>query len=204
MNSVIRVGIDLANQLRGLLADFGIIAPKGVSTLKRQWPELRLRHADRVPLLAWEMLDGLFDQMREQNQLILRYERQLTALNRDNAAVQRLQSIQGVGPLTASAIVATVGNAHLFKNGRQFAARGGPYSLANKHVHIVDVSGYDRHGANLVTFKHLTDRLTNEASVCGQSSGPGHRTPANRPYIELPSQPVHQRTEPNRRSVMSP
>ena len=68
------------------------------------------------------MLDGLFDQLREQHQLFLRYERQLTALNRDNAAVQRLQSIQGVGPLTASAIVATVGNARLFKNGRQFAA----------------------------------------------------------------------------------
>lgn len=112
----------LANQLRGLLAEFGIVAPRGVSTLKRQWPELRLRHADRVPLLAWTRLDGLFDQLREQHQMILRYERQITALNRDNPNVQRLQNIQGVGPLTASAIVATVGNARLFKNGRQFAA----------------------------------------------------------------------------------
>lgn len=112
----------LANQLRGLLAEFGIVVPQGVASLKRQWQELRLRYADRVPLLAWEMLDGLFDQLREQHQLILRYERQLTALDRDNPAVKRLQTIQGVGPLTASAIVATVGNARLFKNGRQFAA----------------------------------------------------------------------------------
>ena len=112
----------LANQLRGLLAEFGIIAPKGVATLKRHWPELRLRHANHLPLLAWEMLDGLFDQLCEQHQLILGYERQVSTLNRDKPAVQRLQTIQGVGPLTASAIVATVGNARLFKNGRQFAA----------------------------------------------------------------------------------
>ena len=112
----------LANPLRGLLAEFGIIVPNGVATLKRQWPELRLRHARRLPLLAWEMLGGLFDQLCQQHQLILRYERQIAALNRDNPAVRRLQDIQGVGPLTASAIVATVGNARLFKNGRQFAA----------------------------------------------------------------------------------
>lgn len=112
----------LANQLRGLLAEFGVIAPRGVAALKRQWPELRLRYADRVPLLAWEMLDGLFDELRQQHQLILRYERKLIALDRDNPAVLRLQSIQGVGPLTASAVVATVGNARLFKNGRQFAS----------------------------------------------------------------------------------
>lgn len=112
----------LANQLRGLLAEFGIVVPRGVAPLKRQWPELRLRYSDRVPLLAWKMLDGLFDQLREQHQLILSYERQLSALSRDNPAVQRLQTIQGVGPLTASAIVATVGNARLFKNGRQFAS----------------------------------------------------------------------------------
>ena len=61
----------LANQLRGLLAEFGIIVPKGVATLKRQWPELRLRHANRLPLLAWEMLDGLFDQLREQMAIII-------------------------------------------------------------------------------------------------------------------------------------
>lgn len=120
--AAVRQHTRLANQLRGLLAEFGIVVPRGVAPLKRQWPELRLRHADRVPLLAWEMLDGLFDQLREQHQLILRYERQLTALDRDNPAVQRLQGIQGVGPLTASAIVATVGNARLFKNGRQFAS----------------------------------------------------------------------------------
>jgi len=111
-----------ANQLRGLLAEFGLVVPKGVNTLKRQWPKLRMAHAERVPLLAWEELDGLFSQLLEQHQQILRYERKIAALNRENEAAKRLQEIRGVGPITASAIVATVGNARLFKNGRQFAA----------------------------------------------------------------------------------
>lgn len=112
----------LANQLRGLLAEFGVVAAKGVATLKRQWPRLRIEHAEQVPLRAWEELDVLFDQLQQQHRLILAYERKITALNKENTATQRLQHIQGIGPLTASAVVATVGNARLFKNGRQFAA----------------------------------------------------------------------------------
>jgi len=111
-----------ANQLRGLLAEFGIIAPKGVNTLKRQWPKLRMNHAEQVPLMAWEELDGLFTQLQEQHQKILAYDRKIAALNRASQPAQRLQQIRGVGTLTASAVVATVGNAALFKNGRQFSS----------------------------------------------------------------------------------
>ncbi len=88
----------LANQLSRLLTEFGIIVPRGFAPLKRRWPELRLRYADRVPLLAWEILDRLFNQVQKQHQLILHYERQITALSRDNPAVRRLQSIKGVAP----------------------------------------------------------------------------------------------------------
>ena len=111
-----------ANQLRGLLGEFGIIVPKGVNRLRRDWPKLRLRHADQVSQMAWEELDGLFAQLLEQHQQILAYDRKIAALNRQNPDAQRLQQIRGVGHLIASAIVATVGNAALFKNGRQFAA----------------------------------------------------------------------------------
>jgi len=111
-----------ANQLRGLLAEFGIIAPKGVNTLKRQWHQFRLQQADQVPLLAWEELDALYIQLLDLHQQLLAYERKIKALNRADDRIQRLMQIQGVGPITASAIVATVGNATVFKNGRQFAA----------------------------------------------------------------------------------
>lgn len=111
-----------ANQIRGFLAEFGVIAPKGVNTLKRQWPQLRMAHADDVPPLAWEEIDQLFDHMRQVHLQILAYERKINALNRVDARAQRIMEISGVGPITASAVVATVGDASLFKNGRQFAA----------------------------------------------------------------------------------
>jgi transposase len=52
----------------------------------------------------------------------LEYEREIRAHVRTNALAQRAQTRLGIGPITASALVATVGNAHDFKNGRQFAA----------------------------------------------------------------------------------
>lgn len=78
--------------------------------------------ADRVPLMAWEELDALFSHLLDLHQKRLAYDRKIAELNRQDERVQRIMDIQGVGPVTASAIVATVGNAGVFKNGRQFAA----------------------------------------------------------------------------------
>ena len=76
----------------------------------------------KVPKMAWAELDPLYSQFLDLHQQILAYDRKINALNRKDDRVQRIMEINGVGALTASAIVATVGNASLFKNGRQFAA----------------------------------------------------------------------------------
>lgn len=111
-----------ANQIRGFLAEFGVIAPKGVQVLKREWLSLRTKHSDKVPAMAWEEIDGLYSHLQYLHQEILRYDRKINAFNREDERAQRIMQINGVGPITASAIIATVGNATLFKNGRQFAA----------------------------------------------------------------------------------
>ena len=112
----------VANQLRGLLAEFGVVMPKGLETIKRIWRNLRQQHADDVPTLAWEELDQLYARLGELHTQILRYDRRINAHVRTDARARRLTEIHGVGPITASAIVATVGNGRDFKNGRQFAA----------------------------------------------------------------------------------
>ena len=112
----------VANQLRGLLAEFGVVMPKGLETIKRIWSNLRQQHADDVPTLAWEELDQLYARLGELHAQILRYDRRINAHVRTDARARRLTEIHGVGPITASAIVATVGNGRDFKNGRQFAA----------------------------------------------------------------------------------
>ncbi len=111
-----------ANQLRGLLAEFGIVLPRGLGTLKREWLGMRQREADRVPALAWAELDALYRCLGELHAEILAYDRKLRDHVRRDPRAQRLCEISGIGPITASAVVATIGNGRDFKNGRQFAA----------------------------------------------------------------------------------
>lgn len=110
------------NQIRGLLAEFGIVVAKGANTFKAQWCELRQHHADAVPALAWEQLDQLYETVGELHRRVLAYDRQINAFVRNDERASRLCAVNGIGPITASAIAATVGRAHDFKNGRQFAA----------------------------------------------------------------------------------
>jgi len=111
-----------ANQIRSFLAEFGVVIAKGVNTLKRAWLQCRMDNANKLPLMAWEELDDLYSQLLALHQQILKYERKINHLNKEDERTERLMKIGGVGPITASAIVATVGNATVFKNGRQFAA----------------------------------------------------------------------------------
>lgn len=111
-----------ANQIRGFMAEFGIVVPRGVKTLRREWPMVRQHYAEQLPAMAWEELDALYGRLLALHDQILSYDRKINALNRQDVRAQRIMQISGVGPITASAIVATVGDAGLFKNGRQFAA----------------------------------------------------------------------------------
>jgi len=120
--STVREHTRTINQLRGLLAEFGVVAPKGANTLKSQWYSLRQRYAQWVPTLAWAQLDELYARIGELHQRVLAYDRQVKAFVRNDERAQRLSQVSGIGPITASAIVATVGNGRDFKNGRQFAA----------------------------------------------------------------------------------
>jgi transposase len=112
----------LANQVRGLLAEFGIVIPKGVQHLRNQWREIRQRYDETLPQLAWEELDSLYEQFIAAHRNVLAYDRKVNAIVRTDIRCQRLMQLHGVGPITASAMVATVGDASVFKNGRQFAA----------------------------------------------------------------------------------
>jgi transposase len=112
----------VANQVRGLLAEFGIVIPKGLASLKRAWMSTRQVHADDVPMLVWEELDKLYAQLGELHARILGYDRCIKAHVRADARARRLAEIHGVGAITASAVVASVGNGRDFKNGRQFGA----------------------------------------------------------------------------------
>jgi transposase len=108
----------IINRMRSLLAEFGIVVAQGANRARHDIAE----HLDRLPILVSSSLQDLLDHLQGLDERVSQYDRQLSQLVRDDEVAQRLQSIPGVGPLTASAIVASVGNATEFRNGRQFAA----------------------------------------------------------------------------------
>jgi transposase len=112
----------VANQLRGLLAEFGVVLPKGLASLKRQWIAMRQTEAERVPGLAWEELDALYRRLGDLQQTIVAYDRKIQDHVRRDPRAKRLTEIKGIGTITASALVATIGNGRDFKNGRQLGA----------------------------------------------------------------------------------
>jgi transposase len=106
------------NRIRGLLAEFGIVLPQRAVELRRRLPAA----LEQLPTLAARALTDLREHVAVLDERIMAYERELTALARHSPAAQRAQQLPGIGPLTASAVVASVGEAHEFDNGRQFAA----------------------------------------------------------------------------------
>jgi transposase len=92
------------NQMRGLLAEFGIIAPQGAVAFKDRWLKLRLDRADSLSPLAWQTLDAWYDQFLALHQKVLAFDRQIEQFVRADARAARLAQVKGIGPITASAI----------------------------------------------------------------------------------------------------
>ena len=110
------------NQLRGLLAEFGIVLPKGRYRLRGRIGAVLEDAENGIPSLARGAFVDLNARIGELDQKILAYDRELEALARQSDAARRLQQIPGIGPISATALVASVADARTFKNGRQFAA----------------------------------------------------------------------------------
>ena len=106
------------NRMRGVLCEFGVVLPLRSKTVRRQAAQA----AEAVPELARRAIADLLEQLRLLDERIDGYDREIEAQARLSEPAQRLMKIRGIGATTALAIVATVGNAREFKNGRQFAA----------------------------------------------------------------------------------
>lgn len=110
------------NQVRGLLSEFGLVVPQGVARLRRELPRILEDAENGLPALAREVLCGLLEQLREVDRHIGAYDRKLRELAEASEPAQRLMRVESIGPQTATALVASIGDPHVFKNGRSFAA----------------------------------------------------------------------------------
>lgn len=110
------------NQIRGLLAEFGIVIQKGIDAIAKRVPEILEDAENGLPGTMRRLLERLTDNLKEMDRQVNELEAQIRTWHNKNAASTKLAEIPGIGPITASAIVATVGDASEFKNGRQMAA----------------------------------------------------------------------------------
>lgn len=111
-----------ANQIRGLLSEFGIVIPQGIRSIINRVPDILEDAGNDLPGSMRHLLKQLNDHLKQLSRQIEELELQIKLWHKENEASQRLEAIPGIGPITASAIVATVGNATEFKNGKQLSA----------------------------------------------------------------------------------
>lgn len=163
----------LCNQLRGLLMEYGLVLPKGISTLRKRLPEL-LEDADNgLSELLRRLLTQCYQGLCELDRQIAFFTRELQQVSTQQAGCRRLQTIPGYGPIVASLFHSVVGDGASYRRGREVSAALGlvprQHSSGGK-VRLLGISKcgnrYLRsllvHGARAVVIQavHKEDRLS--------------------------------------------
>jgi len=111
-----------ANQIRGLLSEFGLIIPQDISNIVQRVPELLEDASNDLPGAVRLLVQRLVDHFKELDRQVDELEREIQQWHRNCGASRKLARIPGIGPITASALVASIGDAKNFSSGRQVAA----------------------------------------------------------------------------------
>jgi len=111
-----------ANQIRGLLGEFGLVVPQGIGYIATRVPELIEDAENELPGSFRLLVQRLLDHLKELGQQVEELEAQIQAWHRNSDLSTKLAQVPGIGPITASALVASIGDARNFEGGRQLAA----------------------------------------------------------------------------------
>lgn len=111
-----------ANQLRGLVAEYGLVAPKQYARLRATVPDWLEDAENGLTDLFRRLLHGLWEDLTTLDKRITEMDKEIERLAREDSMAERLQQLRGIGPLTATAMVATIGDGRQYKHGRQMAA----------------------------------------------------------------------------------
>lgn len=112
----------LGNQIRGLLAEYGIVIPRGMTSLRKALPFVLEAPENELTSLVREILNELNNELIAWDDKIKRIDKQFIEQGRINEQCQSLQTMAGVGPLISSILWVALGDGKSFKNGRHFAA----------------------------------------------------------------------------------
>jgi transposase len=111
-----------ANQLRSLLAEFGMVLPRGIHILPSDVPTIVSEDENGLLASVRDLFTRLLAHVKELDRQVSELEQQILQWHKSDEQSGKLEKVPGIGPITASALVATIGAAHGFQNGRQLAA----------------------------------------------------------------------------------
>lgn len=111
-----------ANQIRGLVAEYGLVAPKELVHLRLALPRWLEDEGDGLSSAFRRLLRGLREDLVALDERVKELDREIEQLAQADPVAKRLMQLRGVGPIIATAMLATVGDARQFRNGRQMSA----------------------------------------------------------------------------------
>lgn len=110
------------NQIRGLVAEYGLVAPRNLVHLRRAIPRWLEDAQNGLTTLFRSLLSGLQEDLLRLDARIRELDAQMGAVARQDPIARRLTQLRGVGPVNATALAAALGDGSEFRNGRSFAA----------------------------------------------------------------------------------
>ena len=138
----------LSNHLRGLLLEFGVVIPRGFAALTQRIPDILEDGENELPDIYRPTLARLYERFCRLREDIQFLDKQIACLVKQNEPCRHLTEMEGVGPISAILLFATLGTGEAFKNGREFSAYIGltpkQYSSGGK----TNIIGISRHVAN--------------------------------------------------------
>jgi transposase len=126
------------NQIRGLLSEYGLIMPQGIYNICKRVPDILEDAENGLPGNMRALINRLTEHLKELDTQVNALDKEIKLWSACSEACQKLTDVPGIGPLTASALVATIGDAKNFASGRELAAWLGlvpkQYSSGGKSV----------------------------------------------------------------------
>lgn len=138
-----------ANQIRGLLAEYGVIIPAGIWHIKEITQILDMNR-DKLTPRSQEIFQRLYEQFKIYDEQVAVYDKEIEKIAKQDETCRQIMKIEGVGCLTATAVVATIGDARSFKNGREVSAWLGLVPRQHSSGNKIRLSGLTKRGDRYV------------------------------------------------------
>ncbi len=168
----------LMNMVRGILTEYGIVFAKGEAALKKGLQGLLEPEQDTLPPTLKATIPSLYNDLKQLDKQIDDYTKQMKKLGQQNEDARLLQSIDGIGPINATALLAKIGAGTEFKNGREVAANFGLVPRQNSSGQKQRLSGISKRGD-----RYVRTLLIHGARACVSAALAKEKTDAHSLWI---------------------